>query len=273
MLFTMTKKIIVSEYNSNWPKIFARESEAIQDILKSHALEVHHIGSTSIVGMSAKPKIDILCVVDQLASSMKLTQLGYDFKGELNLPLHYYFRKQTDVSKFNVHVVEPGDGFILMNIAFRDYLRAHPKEREKYNQLKKDLLQSPSSHEKQVSFFSGYNLGKDHFIKSILEKAGFSEYSVSFCMHHKEWDVYNSLIRINPKNPETSLDDPENFYFILYKGPNIVGAAHLNLKDKKPILVEMNFIESQEKDEHKSYFINFINKWLRNKNLPILNKL
>lgn len=267
----MSKQVVLSEYNPNWPKIFEKEAKSIQKILKGHGLEIHHIGSTSIKGMIAKPKIDILCIVDHLENSKPLIDLGYEFKGELNLPLHYYFRKKTDINKFNVHVVEPGDGFISMNLMFRDYLRNHPKDREEYINLKKKLVKDPRAHQKQASLFNGYNLGKNQFIKSILEKACFSDYSVSFCMHHKERQKYHDLMGASFENFSYSLDDPENFFFVLYKGPHILGACHLQINTAKPPNAVMNFFPDTEISNHQKYFTQFINKWLKNKNLPLLN--
>src|SRR3972149_4393855 len=103
---TKTKIIEVVPYIPDWPRMFEKEAALLKQVLGRHSLEVHHIGSTSVPGLSAKRDIDILCVVDQLSSSLELRNFGYTFKGELIIPLRYYFSKNTPQSKVNLHVVE-----------------------------------------------------------------------------------------------------------------------------------------------------------------------
>jgi GrpB-like predicted nucleotidyltransferase (UPF0157 family) len=57
-----TKKIIVMPYNSEWPKIFERKASKIKETLGSNCIAIHHIGSTSVSGLSAKPVLDMIGV-------------------------------------------------------------------------------------------------------------------------------------------------------------------------------------------------------------------
>ena len=59
----MIRKIEVVEYDLGWPELFAIEAERIKQALGNNCIEIHHIGSTSIPGLSAKPVIDMLPVV------------------------------------------------------------------------------------------------------------------------------------------------------------------------------------------------------------------
>ena len=78
-------------------------------------------------------------------------------------------------------------------------------------------------------------LGKDEFIKGILDKAGFEGLNVNFCMHHREWEAYHRIrkeqifalsdIQYNPYHP--SITDPKHYHFVLYQGTAIIGVAHV----------------------------------------------
>lgn len=260
------KPIEVVAYDPQWPHLFDQESKVIKNALGAHCLKLYHIGSTSIEGMQAKPKIDILCIVDQLSSSLILKESDYTFKNELNIPLRYYFSKKTGMNKYNLHVVEKGHGFIQLNLAFKNYILEHPEAFNEYAKLKSDLLQNPDSHLKKVDIFSGYNLGKDRFIKKILNKSSFDNYHVCFCMHKGECDSYKHLLK---QIPAPSLDpNRDDYHFILYKGSEIVCAAHLKrLNPKEAILQSMH--AKDEDDAHKQYLTAFIKKWGFNKGITV----
>ncbi|MGA9523078.1 MAG: GrpB family protein [Myxococcaceae bacterium] len=55
--------IVLAEYDPAWPGHFQREAERIRGALGAAALSVEHVGSTSVPGLAAKPRIDILLVV------------------------------------------------------------------------------------------------------------------------------------------------------------------------------------------------------------------
>ena len=59
--------ITLVEYDSSWPELFEQESNRIHSVLGSKALQIEHVGSTSIPGLCAKPIIDILLVVKDSA--------------------------------------------------------------------------------------------------------------------------------------------------------------------------------------------------------------
>lgn len=101
---------------------------AVGDIL----LAVHHIGSTSVPGMVAKPIIDLLPVVEDLAAldsrRDRVTALGYDFYGEYGVPGRRFFALHANGTRLvHLHFFEQGSDQIGHNIAFRDYMRAHPQ--------------------------------------------------------------------------------------------------------------------------------------------------
>ena len=142
------KVIEVLPYNPTWPRMFEEEAAFIKQALGEHCLAVHHMGSTSVPGLSAKQDLDILCVVDNLAASLVLQNFGFLFKGELNIPLRYYFSKNTMLSKVNLHIVEQDHGFIELNLCYRNYLRANETVRSAYAEIKMQLLKDPAAYEK-----------------------------------------------------------------------------------------------------------------------------
>ncbi len=272
------KPIILAPYDPLWPAFYNKESQVLADALGYHAEQIEHIGSTSIEGMIAKPKIDILCVVDKLESSQVLKDHGYSFGGELNLPLRYYFAKRHPV-KFNLHVVEKGNGFIALNLTFRDYLRAHPLVQEEYAQLKKNLLLEAHNHNKVVDCFSGYNLGKNKFIKKILQQAGYKGSYASFCMHEQEWEDYYKLLKIPYSNDHQHISFDNNqkidskYHFVWYQGTEIIGAARLEkMPSNKFMLGAYKLTSTPQISYEADDFKTFLKRWAQSKHFELVEE-
>ena len=89
-------KVEVVKYRSEWSREFEAEAERIKEILGDEAIEIYHIGSTSVEGLSAKPIIDIMPVVKDISRIDKLNPafeaLGYECMGEFGIPGRRYFR-------------------------------------------------------------------------------------------------------------------------------------------------------------------------------------
>ena len=271
---TKTKIIEVVPYNPDWPRVFEKEAALIKQTLGKYFLEVHHIGSTSVPGLSAKRDIDILCIVDQLSSSIELQNFGYTFKGELNIPLRYYFSKRTPYLKANIHIVENDHGFIPLNLCFRDYLRAHESERLAYADLKEQLLKDPKSYEEIKPGFTIYNLRKDQFIKSILEKAEFDGFCINFCMHDDEWKNYHRIreeqiykpIGVTYNRNHPSITAANNYHFVLYKGRKIVSVAQVELLNNAEVaLRSLATDEPYKRQGCATYMLKFLEKWVKHR--------
>jgi GrpB-like predicted nucleotidyltransferase (UPF0157 family)/GNAT superfamily N-acetyltransferase len=92
-------KIEVVPYNSNWPKMFESEKKIISNALGDNCVAIHHVGSTSVPGLAAKPKIDIIAVAKDRKSAIEnLEKAGYKHKGEWNIPLKCGFTKRDGVA-------------------------------------------------------------------------------------------------------------------------------------------------------------------------------
>ena len=137
----MPQHIVVTEYNPAWPGDFAREADAIRELLGENCVAIHHIGSTAVEGLAAKPIIDIMPVVRRLSAvdsaAPALKRLGYEYLGEFGIPGRRYLRKGGDERTHQVHIFAWDDAEnINRHLAVRDYLRTHPAERDAYAALK-----------------------------------------------------------------------------------------------------------------------------------------
>ncbi len=231
-----TRHIVVVPYNAKWPEMFEEEASAIKLALGDNCLEIHHVGSTSVPGLVAKPKIDILVAVADPSKTIELLEaIGYTYKGEFNIPLQYGFSKRGEIN-INLHLFQTGHPEIELNLKFRDYLRTHPEAREEYAALKAELLTHESSFEIKNPPFSGYNLGKADFIRQILARTGFNRIRMLRCTHSAEWDAakafrqkyFFDLVPIS--DPYTwTFDHPEHMHLVLYQGTTIIGYTHVQL--------------------------------------------
>jgi len=222
--------------------------------------------------LKAKQDIDILCVVKNLPDSLLLCKAGYLFKGELNVPIRYYFSKNTSQSKVNLHVVEEDHGFIARNLCFIDYLKEHKDVCIEYANLKEQLLKDPNSYQRSNLNFTNYNLGKHRFIKAVLEKAGFNSLCIGFCMHGDEWGSYHYIKEqqiFNSTNVTYDRNHPSiiaenNYHFILYKGVTIVSVAQVELLLKDPEVIALRSLATDspyKKKGYGSYIMKAIEKW------------
>ena len=86
----MPQHVVISDYDPAWPEEFRREAAAIARILGDNLTAIHHIGSTAVPGLAAKPIIDIMPVVRSLGavdgSRAALESLGYEYLGEFGIP-------------------------------------------------------------------------------------------------------------------------------------------------------------------------------------------
>lgn len=166
----MMRKIEVVDYNPEWEKLFKTEEKKIKAILGKNCVAVHHIGSTSVKGLKAKPIIDIMPVVKDIslvdAHHAEFEALGYECKGEYGIPGRRFFMKGGDARTHHIHIFEEnGKADIERHLAVRDYLRSHTDTAKEYAELKTKLA------DKFACDNDGYCDGKDAFMKSLEEKA------------------------------------------------------------------------------------------------------
>ena len=153
-----------------WARIFEEEAGQIAAALGDEAVAVHHIGSTAIPGISAKPIVDLLVEVrriervDDLSGAM--TERGYEAWGEHGLPgRRFFMRGRGSRHVCHVHVFQEGTPEAERHLAFRDYMVSHPEEARAYGRLKEALAKEfPTDIE-------AYMDGKDAFVKEMEKRA------------------------------------------------------------------------------------------------------
>lgn len=266
----MKKSIQVIPYDPDWPNIFKAEAALIAQALGDNCIAVHHVGSTSVPGLAAKPKIDMIGVVR--CGNLSIDQLekaGFVHKGEWNIPFKFGFTKRGEHS-INLHVFEQGHPEIECNLLFRDHLRSTPQSVEAYALLKEKLIAQEANHEKNNSMFVGYTLGKHDFIQNILKKCGFHRCRFLLCTHHSEWAAAKHFRNTYFFGPE-GIEDPyswtfahkEHAHLVMYQGTEIVAYAHLQFWPDQRAAVRMIAVDKDKRNQHfGSQFLAFIEKWL-----------
>ena len=164
------RRVEVIPYDPAWAETFAREADEIAGVFGPEALAIHHIGSTSIPNLCAKPIVDVLVEVRDIERvddfNAEMAGRGYQPKGEFGIPGRRFFIKGGDATRtHHVHVFQAGHPDVERHLNFRDYLIEHPAEARAYGRLKEELAQRfPEDIE-------GSMAGKDRLIKEMDRKA------------------------------------------------------------------------------------------------------
>ncbi len=134
----------IVDYCADWATVFAREAAAILEACTPWVTEVHHVGSTAVPGLAAKPILDMLPIAGGAGEGHEavagMERLGYRYRGEHGIPGRFYFDRVVDgrtVAHLHMLPVEHRD--IGELLAFRDYLRSHPGACRDYERLKRGL--------------------------------------------------------------------------------------------------------------------------------------
>jgi GrpB-like predicted nucleotidyltransferase (UPF0157 family) len=163
--------VVVLPHDPRWGDAFSFESNRLEFNVHPNFC-FHHIGSTSIPGISAKPILDILLEAPHISlldqKQMDFESLGYEVKGEFGIPgRRYYVLANPDKTKgyVHVHAYEKNHPEIARHLLFRDYLRQHREVAAKYQELKESILKNSEISRE------GYTEAKNPFISEILKLA------------------------------------------------------------------------------------------------------
>ena len=165
------RKVEVVPYNPDWRSLFETEANQIAISLAKNITAIHHIGSTSIETIYAKPIIDILVTVKSISKvddrNSQMQSLGYQYMGEFGIRGRRFFLKDNmaKIRTHHVHVFETDSPQVKRHLAFRDYLNAHLEAAQAYSILKQSLA------EKYPHDIEQYMDGKDGFIQEIDRQA------------------------------------------------------------------------------------------------------
>ncbi|KAI1128767.1 GrpB domain protein [Nemania abortiva] len=164
------KPIEIVEYRPEWPAKFAEVEGRIRQALGDRAIVVEHVGSTSVPGLAAKDVIDIDLVVadpaDEASYVPDLQAAGFQFI--LREPVWYQHRFfHLDEPYTNLHVFGSDSPELVRHRLFRDWLREHEDDRDRYTQVKREAAQVTSAAGERVQ---AYNNRKEPVLREILRR-------------------------------------------------------------------------------------------------------
>lgn len=162
--------VILKKYHEKWARAFEEEKTNLKKLFDDAVIDVQHIGSTAIPNISAKPIVDMLMAVRSLSEVPKmrsaLEDAGYTFRENGSDDIQILFVKGPGERRtHHLHITELGSPEWRNSIAFRDYLRAHPDEAARYEELKKELA-ARYANEREM-----YTAVKQEYIEEVPKKA------------------------------------------------------------------------------------------------------
>jgi GrpB-like predicted nucleotidyltransferase (UPF0157 family) len=164
----LSGKVVLVDYDPEWPRLFARESERIKSVLCRDAFAIEHVGSTSVPGLAAKPIIDILLVVansaDESSYVPALEKAGYVL-GIREPEWHEHRMFKGPDTNINLHVFSQGDDEIERMLVFRDWLRTNSTDRDSYLAAKRELARQ------NWKYVQNYADAKSKVVESIIARA------------------------------------------------------------------------------------------------------
>ncbi|TXN80274.1 GrpB family protein [Methylobacterium sp. WL8] len=127
-------EVELAEHDPRWSEAAEAQAAILRVALNPILLAVHHIGSTAIPGLTAKPILDLMPVVGDLyvldRRRSDLEAIGFAWWGEFGLPGRRYATKDECHSGrrlVQLHCFATGSPDIERHLVFRDYLRKRPE--------------------------------------------------------------------------------------------------------------------------------------------------
>ncbi|MGC1212256.1 MAG: GrpB family protein [Micromonospora sp.] len=162
--------VYLEPYDEAWPRRFLDEAALISRTIGAWVTGgIHHVGSTAVPGLAAKPVIDIMVGVADLESSRVcielLSSLRYRYAPYRSEVMHWFCKPHPYHRTHHLHLVPTGSARYLDTLAFRNHLRAHPEAVATYEALKRELADRyPDDRE-------AYTEGKSHLIAKLTDAA------------------------------------------------------------------------------------------------------
>ncbi len=161
--------VVLTKFHQDWVKAFEVEKSFLQKLIGPLALDIQHIGSTSVPNLSAKPIIDILMAVPSLSSVEKfketLNKAGYEYRENGSDDTQVLFVKGPEEKRTHyLHITEIGSLVWRNDLAFRNYLITNPKEAAKYEALKLSLASKYAENR------GLYTAEKKDYIEGVLRR-------------------------------------------------------------------------------------------------------
>ena len=164
---TPDEPIRLVPYDPSWPDRFAEEREALEEAIGTWTVGgIHHIGSTAVPGLDAKPIIDILIGVESLEASRTcfgpLAKLGYVYAPYRVDEMHWFCKPHPSRRTHHLHLIPSDSARFHDELAFRDRLRSDSKLAAEYAELKHRLAAEFKDDRE------AYTDAKEEFIRSAL---------------------------------------------------------------------------------------------------------
>ncbi len=166
--------MVIIEYDKKWPNDFLKIKKELLTVLTVNS-DIQHVGSTSIPGMKAKPIIDIDVGLENWDDfervKSELSTIGYDHEGDLGIKGREAFGRNgqfhnevLDSIEHHLYVCSINNEEFKRHILFRDYLRSHDEARDRYNQIKEEILEKVGPENR-----AGYVQMKEDEYKDFFE--------------------------------------------------------------------------------------------------------
>ena len=160
----------VVQYSDSWPTMFLSEAALLHTVLSPWLVaEIEHVGSTAVVGLHAKPIIDIMAPVQELQSSTSAIEVaqsvGYCYYPYKPDEMHWFCKPTPTARTHHLHLIPWKSRLWQERLAFRDALRMNPALAQEYCSLKLRLAKQ-YPHDREA-----YTDGKAPFIASVVRSS------------------------------------------------------------------------------------------------------
>ena len=156
-----TAKVIVLPYDVKWKADFEKIKAEIENAIGQLIVSVEHVGSTSVIGLSAKPCIDIDVIIKDYSVFFdvvrKLETIGYIHEGDLGIKDREAFKysDKPHLMAHHLYVCPQYSEELHRHMSFRDYLRSHPEAVRKYSSVKETAAKLfPEDIDKYIEYKS-----------------------------------------------------------------------------------------------------------------------
>ncbi|ASS54953.1 GrpB family protein [Rhizobium leguminosarum] len=168
------RAIKVADYDPSWPLLFDEISAEVSALLGDRLLSIDHIGSTSVPGLAAKPKIDLNAVMisdEFLPTAIEVVRAAdFVFHGDTG-EQRWAFTRDHQAYGIRLYLCGPDNRGHRERILFRDYLRVHPERAKAYAELKRRLAAEAGGD------WDFYTAGKTTFVSETLRLADLRTWS------------------------------------------------------------------------------------------------
>lgn len=165
----MSDVVRLVEVGGRWRERYRQVAIELRELVGGDRplLRLHHVGSTAVPGLLAKPTLDLMAPAASWPLAAEavaaLQALGYVDHGEYGLPGRRYFTR--DGHAVHLHVVDAASGHLERHLAFRDLLRSDPRARDRYAQRKDELVRRHGGDRAR------YVTGKEALVRELEAQA------------------------------------------------------------------------------------------------------